>query len=753
MKLAELIEPSVSVFSATMTVNTAVNLVQKAASPYVLVEHPQGFSLITSQALLQTIASTPNWQDVELQAVPSILVEALSITHDVELPWLLDHFQQCEAPALPVIDQYRQVVGLLIKSMVLERSAQKQASPTSAVAVIAPLPLMHKEAELERLRNRLQEKQDMLSELELSLLHNEEALQHSQTQIDSILDSIEDVVWSLQADTLQILYINASTLNVYGRTTSEFVQNRHLWHQVIHPDDQEQARKTFQDIYVCDHQDHECRIICPNGEIRWVRIRAHLKKSADGTPLRIDGITSDITERRQIQEQLRYDALHDKLTGLANRNLLSDRITQAFRHSERNHQSCFAVLFLDLDRFKVINDSLGHQAGDRILIATAERLRFCQRDVDTVSRLGGDEFVVVLENLENCTSAVKIAERIHQVLSEPILLNGHDIAITTSIGIAFGASELLKSEDPVAEILRDADTAMYRAKASGTGHYAIFDSSMHHQAVAELHLETDLRRVLQSIKNSDSYTSELVVYYQPIFSLESAKICGFEALVRWQHPTKGLILPAGFLGIAEVTGQISVIDCWVLETACRQLHLWRDQFPSLAPLTINVNLSSKHFNNPDLINFLDQTLQQTGVQGHQLKLEITETVIISNPEKANVVLQQLQDRQIQVCLDDFGTGYSSLSYLHNFPFNNLKIDRSFVQHLDQCSEKKSNKEVVRTIINLGNILGMDIVAEGIEKLEQFNYLKSLKCQYGQGYFFSPPIDVVQMTDFLKLQVI
>jgi diguanylate cyclase (GGDEF)-like protein/PAS domain S-box-containing protein len=755
MKLAQLIEPSVSVFSATMTVDTAVSLIQKASSPYLLVEHGQGFSLVTSQALLQTIASIPHWQGVELQAVPSILVEALSITRDVELPWLLDHFQQCEAPALPVIDQHRQVVGLLVKSTVLERSAQAQASATSASAAIAPqnMQIMHKEVELERLMDSLQEKQDMLNELELSLLHNEAALQQSQTQIDSILDSIEDVVWSIQANTLQILYINASTLNVYGRPTSEFIQNRDLWYQVIHPDDQEQAQKTFQDIYVCNDQDYECRIICPNGEIRWVRTRAHLKKDADGTPLRIDGITSDITERRQIQEQLRYDALHDKLTGLANRNLLGDRITQAFRHSERNHQSSFAVLFLDLDRFKVINDSLGHQAGDQILIATAERLRSCQRDVDTVSRLGGDEFVVVLENIENCTSAIKIAERIHQVLSEPILLNGHDIAITTSIGIAFGANEFLKSEDPVAEILRDADTAMYRAKAAGTGHYAIFDSSMHRQAVAELRLETDLRRVLQGIKSSDSYTSELVVYYQPIFSLESAKICGFEALVRWQHPTKGLIPPADFLGLAEVTGQISMIDCWVLETACRQLKLWQKQFPSLAPLSINVNLSSKHFNDSDLIEFLDQTLKKTGVQGHQLKLEITETVIISNPEKANVVLQQLQDRQIQVCLDDFGTGYSSLSYLHNFPFNNLKIDRSFIQHLDQFSEKKSNKEVVRTIINLGNILGMDIVAEGIETLEQFDYLRSLKCQYGQGYFFSPPINVVQMTDFLKSQVI
>ncbi len=753
MHLSELIDPSVPVSAATVTVDIAVSLVQKASSPYLLVENNQGFSLVTSQDLLQTIASNPNWQLVELKSVPAIPVEAISIAQDFELHWLLDRFQQYNAPALPVIDQHRQVVGLLIKSTVLELSTQAQPS-VALIKEVCALPyeqLMQKEAELEQLTNRLQEKQDMLSELELSLLHNEQALKYSQTQIDSILNSIEDAVWSLQAYTLQILYVNASTLKVCGRPTSEFIQNRHLWQDIIHPDDREQAQKTFQDLYIDHYQDHEFRIVWPNGEIRWVQTRARLKHDADGTPLQIDGITSDITERRQIQEQLKYDALHDKLTGLANRNLLSDRIAQAFHHSERQRRSCFAILFLDLDRFKVINDSLGHQAGDQVLITTAERLRSCQREVDTVARLGGDEFVVVLENLENHTRAVKIAERIHQVLSEPIRLNGHNISVTTSIGIAFGSDKLFKRRDPVAALLRDADTAMYRAKASGTGHYAIFDDSMHQQALAELYLETDLHRVLQSLKGVDASNSELAVYYQPIFSLKSGHICGVEALVRWQHPQKGLIPPADFLGLAEETGQIVLIDYWVLEMACRQLQSWCSQFLSLSPLTINVNLSSKHFNKTGLIEFVDRTLQKTGIQGHQLKLEITETVIISNPEKANEVLQQLQDRQIQICLDDFGTGYSSLSYLHNFPFNNLKIDRSFIQRLDQFSERISNKEVVRTIINLGTILGMDVVAEGIETLEQVTYLKSLDCHYGQGYFFSPPIEVSKMTDFLELQ--
>jgi diguanylate cyclase (GGDEF)-like protein/PAS domain S-box-containing protein len=763
MHLEQLIETSVPILTATISVGAAVNLIQKASSSYLLFEHEEKFFLIASQALLRTIASTPDWQTVELWSVASTPVEAISIPKVVDLHYLLDCFRASKSPALPAIDRHRQVVGLISRLAVLERLAQGQSCFTKNFFTENSTEhkfvetqrdrLIQKELELKRWSDCLQEKQDMLDNIELSVLHNEQALQRSQAQIDSILNSIEDVVWSLQANTRQVLYMNASTLKVCGRPAADFIQNRDLWHQVIHPDDRELFQKTFRDIYTQDSQDHEFRVVWPNGEIRWVRNRARLIKDLDGKPLRIDGITSDITSRRQVQDQLRYDALHDKLTGLANRTLLSDRITQAFHHVERQPQSCFAILFLDLDRFKVINDSLGHQAGDQILITIAERLKSCQREVDTLARLGGDEFVVLLEDLENRTIAVKIAERINQVLSEPILLNGQDIAVTNSIGITFGDSTLSTRIDPVAALLRDADIAMYRAKAAGTGQYAIFDSSMHQQALAELHLENDLRRVLQRLKGADPDASEFVVYYQPIFSLQSEQICGFEALIRWHHPTKGLIPPNDFLWLAEATGQIIPIDYWVLQTACRQLQLWCDQFPSLAPLTMNVNLSSKHFDKQGLIEFLDQTLQQTGIQGHQLKLEITETLIISNPEKANQILHQLQDRQIQICLDDFGTGYSSLNYLHTFPFNNLKIDRSFLQQLEQVSEKPSNKEVVRTIINLGIILGMEVVAEGIEKLEQVEYLKSLNCQYGQGYFYSRPVEAEKMTRFLTSQLV
>ena len=752
MDLTRLIE-TVPVLASTGTLATAVNLILQTSSAYLVVTGEQGFSLLTSQALLMGIVFASDWQALTVQSVPLLPVTALTTAEDQDFSQLLAFFERDQCPALPVTGRDRQVIGLLRKSAVLEQFALEQRAAEYRTNLgTQRSQLLQKEQELVQLSTILDQKQEVLDELALSLLHNEKALQHSQAQIDSILNSIEDVVWSLQANTLQILYINASVLKVYGRSAAAFVQNRNLWQQVIHPEDQDMAQRTFQDIYLQEFQDQEFRVVWPNGEIRWVRNRARLIKDSSGNPLRIDGITSDITTRRDIQEQLRHDAFHDKLTGLANRALLSDRIVQSLRHRDRQRYSCFAILFLDLDRFKVINDSLGHQAGDQILLTIAQRLQSCQREVDTLARLGGDEFVILLEDLENPAVAVKVAERIHQVLSEPILLNGHEISVTTSIGITFGDNTSANHADPVAALLRDADTAMYRAKASGTGQHTIFDNSMHQQALAELYLENDLRRVLQSLSRDEPQASEMAVYYQPIFSLHSEQLCGFEALIRWQHPIKGLLAPDQFLWVAEATGQIVALDYWVLQTACRQQQLWSAQFPSLPPLSININLSSRHFESPGLIELVDQMLLQSGIPGHLLKLEITETLLISNPEKTNQILQQLQERQVQICLDDFGTGYSSLSYLHNFPFNCLKIDRSFLQQIEPSSDRQKNKEVVRTIIQLGTILGMDVVAEGIENVAQVEYLKLLNCQYGQGFFYSRPIDAEAMTCFLAQQV-
>ena len=444
----------------------------------------------------------------------------------------------------------------------------------------------------------------------------------------------------------------------------------------------------------------------------------------------------EITDRKQAEVKLQHDALHDSLTNLPNRALLMERIKQALQRQQRHPKKLLGVLFLDLDRFKVINDSLGHLVGDRLLIALAARLEECKRVSDTVARLGGDEFVFLLEELTSPESAIKIAERIHQVLEKPFLLNNKELFVSASIGIALSTNphDYL---DPT-QLLRDADTAMYKAKERGKSCHAIFEPAMHTQALRLLRLENDLRRAIAR--------EELVVYYQPIVSLETNELEGVEALVRWQHPEQGLILPADFIPMAEETGIIIALDQWLLKKACRQLRSWQQQFPASAHLTLSVNFSGNHFDQRDCLEQVDQILAATGILGKYLKLEITESVLLSNPDSTSELLKQLRERNIQVCLDDFGTGYSSLSYLHRFSLNILKIDRSFVNTLEA---EESRMAIVRTIVTLGHELGIEVIAEGIETIQQLQFLQALGCHYGQGYYFSPPVDSKALTALLS----
>ena len=425
-----------------------------------------------------------------------------------------------------------------------------------------------------------------------------------------------------------------------------------------------------------------------------------------------------------MEEQLIHDAFHDALTGLHNRVLFMDRLQQAIVRSNRNEEEQFAVLFLDLDRFKLVNDSLGHLVGDQLLIATAQRLQSCLRSCDTLARLGGDEFAILLEPVQSISDAIAVAERIQQDLSVPLPLNGYEIFTTASIGIASSTIGYERPED----LLRDADTAMYCAKEQGKACYALFDTDMYKQTVTRLQLETDLRWAIER--------QELCVYYQAIMLLETGQITGFEALVRWQHPTRGLISPAEFIPVAEETGLIVPLGQWVLQTSCQQLCQWQAQFPAL-PLTMSVNLSSKQLSQPTLVQQIDQILQQTGLAPKWLNLELTESGIMQNAVSAAKLLAQLKLRKIQVSIDDFGTGYSSLSRLHQFPIDTLKIDRSFVNQINQTGE---NIEMVEAIIALAHSLGMDVVAEGIETAEQLTQLKQLQCEYGQGYLFSKPLN-------------
>lgn len=441
----------------------------------------------------------------------------------------------------------------------------------------------------------------------------------------------------------------------------------------------------------------------------------------------------DIAERRRAEEQLLHNALHDGLTGLPNQALFMDRLGLALERAKRRKDYLFAVLFLDLDRFKVINDSLGHIVGNQLLIAISRRLETFLRSVDTVARLGGDEFTILLEDIEDTSTAIHIAERIQKELALPFNVNELEVFTSVSIGIALSSQSYAQPE----HLLRDADIAMYRAKALGKARYEVFDTDMHNRAVLLLQLETDLRRAITR--------EEFLIHYQPIVSLVTGSIVGFEALVRWNHPKRGLISPIEFIPVAEEAGMIVMIGQWVLREACSQMHKWHTQFPTTPPLTISVNLSGKQIMQLELLQQINFVLQETGLDASSLKLELTESVLIDNTESATAMLSQLRALNIELHMDDFGTGYSSLSYLHRFPISTLKIDRSFISNIGIGGE---NLEIVRAIVALAHSLNMNVTAEGVETLEQLALLRGMQCNRGQGYFFSRPLDSLAVEELL-----
>ncbi|WP_293131698.1 EAL domain-containing protein [Microcoleus sp. bin38.metabat.b11b12b14.051] len=424
-----------------------------------------------------------------------------------------------------------------------------------------------------------------------------------------------------------------------------------------------------------------------------------------------------------------YDAFHDSLTGLPNRDFFVECLGRAIAHTRAHRNYLFAVLFLDLDRFKAINDSLGHLVGDELLKAVVMRLRASIAGADTVARVGGDDFAILVRNVD-VDSAVNLADRIHKALIVPFDLRGQEVFVTASIGIAVGGEPTAATREQPEHLLRDAHTAMYRAKALGTGRYQVFNASMHDLALERLRLETDLRMAVKR--------REFLLHYQPFVCLASGKIIGFEALVRWQHPQRGLISPVKFIPVAEQTGAIVPLGEWVLEEACRQLRLWEGMFDFDRPLIMSVNLSGKQFAQPDLVERIEAILVATGLSAESLKLEITESVVMDDVESAIEVLKQMKALKVKLGIDDFGTGYSSLSYLSRFPTDTLKVDKSFVGRMELASEGE-NVAIVRTIVTLAHALGMDVIAEGVETAAQLARLRAIGCEYGQGYFFAKPL--------------
>ncbi|MCH7727989.1 MAG: EAL domain-containing protein, partial [Planctomycetes bacterium] len=430
-----------------------------------------------------------------------------------------------------------------------------------------------------------------------------------------------------------------------------------------------------------------------------------------------------VIERKRSEQKLRHDAFHDSLTDLPNRVLFRDRLDRAIQCCGRYDDYSYAVLFLDLDGFKNINDSLGHVVGDKLLVETARRLQHSIRESDTVARLGGDEFAVLVDRITDVGDAIRIAERIHEALRRPFNLDGEDVFATTSIGIAVGAAADQRSED----ILRNADTAMYRAKARGNSCYELFSPEMHIHAKTILTLQNDLRRAVER--------QEFRLLYQPILSLTTMKIVGVEALLRWQHPQRGLLSPAEFLDSAEESGLMIPIGWWVLRTACGQLRQWRNECRAAASLTLNVNFSPKQIIQANVVEKCFQIIDETGVKAEHICLEVTEHAVIENTELAIAVFTKLTSRGIRLAIDDFGTGYSSLSQLQRFPYSSLKIDRSFIS---DAGQNEQDWHIVRTIVGLARNLGMKVVAEGVETTEQLARLQALRCDCGQGYLFAKP---------------
>ncbi len=555
------------------------------------------------------------------------------------------------------------------------------------------------------------------------LLIAEAALRTSEANYRAIFDSVNDGIAVVDPDTLCLIEANERLRQLFA--LHEFVPGRlrldALGMSEQSPSPMQWARQIRQAVEGMS-QLMEWEAQRPDGNRLWIEL--HLRSAEIGGHSRLLAVARDVTQRKEAEARLRHGALHDPLTGLPNRTLVLDRLGQALKRQRREPGYRFALMFLDLDRFKMVNDSFGHGVGDQLLVAIARRLGDVVRPGDTLARLGGDEFLVLLqEHIGAPEELRRIAERLQHALQRPFIIAGRDVYSSASIGIAPGAAGYHTPE----EMLRDADIAVYHAKSLGVSRYELFRPEMHRDVVERLQIDSDLRRAVEH--------DELRAYYQPLVELRSGRISGFEALVRWQHPSRGLLLPGSFIPTAEESGMIRQIGTWMLHRVCTEVHAWHKRHDELPPFSVSVNLSPRQIASPEIVSHVRSILAEHACPVEWLHLEVTESALMENALSARNVLNGLRDLGLHLSIDDFGTGYSSLSYLQQFPIDILKIDRSFIQRM----ETEEGLQMVETIINLGHNLGMRVVAEGVEYDDQCRQLQRLGCDYGQGFLFARPV--------------
>jgi diguanylate cyclase (GGDEF)-like protein/PAS domain S-box-containing protein len=548
------------------------------------------------------------------------------------------------------------------------------------------------------------------------------------------------------------LYNSPAYQKILGYTPEELAGSSSI--DQVHPDDRARLIEASEKAYLTGRGERlEYRIRHKDGSWRVFESTSNTISGEDGSADGLVIVNRDITERKRAEALLEKHAFYDNLTDLPNRALFLDRLQRAIALSQRRSDFRFAVLFIDIDEFKMFNDSLGQGAGDELLIQVAQRLKqgllehnmLCGMRAArlgqgatgecTLARPGGDEFLVLVEDVRNPSDAIRVSELIRERLAPPFEIKGNEIVVSASIGIAFSSDTCTLASD----VLRDAEIAMYRAKQEGKACCEVFDSAMHSDAINRLRLEADLRKALQ--------LNEFLVHYQPLVSLETNQIMGFEALSRWQRP-HGIVMPGEFIKVADETGIILPLNRKLLIDSCKQLRLWNQQFPCAPPLIISANITAKQFIQPDLATQIGEILEQTGTDPARIHLEITENIAMADPERSAVVLSELKGLGVRLSIDDFGTGYSSLCRLQKFPVDVMKIDRAFVSEIDRDSD---THEIVRIIVMLAKNLGMEVVAEGIERTEQIALLKQMGCEWGQGYLFSKPVDVESIDQLLRAQ--